>query len=166
MKFDLVTVPSHTIFCIRTTVPLTKIAPFLQPSYERLEQVLKDLNVESVAGRAYTYAISPDDIDIAAALVIAEKDRETVREAIEKAQHDNPDGSADDLELVTFEEGPAARATHHGNYNTLGNSWDAFSQELDSQSVKVAAPAFEDYVDRGGENSSSAVTDLYSYLER
>ena len=84
MKFDLVTVPSHTIFCIRTTVPLTKIAPFLQPSYERLEQVLKDLNVESVAGRADTYAISPDDIDITAALVIAEKDRDTVRDAIEK----------------------------------------------------------------------------------
>ena len=49
MKFDLVTVPSHTIFCIRTTVPLTKIAPFLQPSYERLEQLLKDINEETVA---------------------------------------------------------------------------------------------------------------------
>lgn len=84
MKLDLVTVPSHTIFCIRTTVPLTKIVPFLQPSYERLEQVLKDLNVESVAGRADAYAISPDDIDITAALVIAEKDRHTVRDAIEK----------------------------------------------------------------------------------
>src|SRR5699024_9460549 len=129
MKFDLVTVPSHTIFCIRTTVPLTKIAPFLQPSYERLQQVLKELNVESVSGRAYTYARSPDDIEIAAALVIAQKDREPVREAIEKPQHDHPDGSDDALELVTFEEGPVARGTHHGNYNTLGNSWDAFSQE-------------------------------------
>ena len=55
-----------------------------------------------------------------------------MRDAIEKAQHNNPDGSADGLELVTFEEGPAARATHHASYNTLGNSWDEFFLELAS----------------------------------
>ena len=164
MKFELTTVPAHHILCIRNSIPLAEISTFLKPCYERMEALMTKAGADSAGGRAYTYSISPDDMDIAAAFVIADQDLEAVQQAVAEAQETHGDGSADDVEIISFDEGPAAMAVHHGSYNQLGQSWDGFAQELATQGIKVAEPTFEDYVDRGDGDTSAAVTNLYWYL--
>ena len=165
MNIDMTTVPAHYILSIRNEVDLDSIPVFLKPSYERIEAIMQATGVKEVACRVYTYSISPDDIDLAAAYVIAEKDLDTVRQAIEAANNNDANGAFGALELIEIDERPAAMTIHHGSYNKLGDSWSAFGQELATRGLKVSEPTFEDYVDRGDGNSTAgAVTHLYWYL--
>ena len=109
--------------------------------------------------------MSPDGIDIAAAYVIADADLETIRHAAEESNNNDARGAFGGLELIELEESPAALTVHRGSYNKLGETWETFAQELATQGVKVAQPAFEDYVDRGnGNKTAETITNLYWYL--
>ena len=165
MKIEMTTVPAHHILSIRDTVPLDSIPTFLKPSYECIEALVSKAGIKEEACRAYTYSMSPDEIDIAAAYVIAEDDLDVIRAAVEEANNNDSNGAFGGLELIEFDERNAAMTVHHGSYNKLADSWSAFAQELATEGIKVSEPTFEDYVDRGdGSSTAEAVTNLYWYL--
>lgn len=165
MNIEMTTVPAHHILSIRDTVPLDSVPTFLKPAYERIEALVSKAEIREEACRAYTYSLSPDEIDIAAAYVIADEDLDVIRAAVEEANNNDSNGAFGGLELIEFDERNAAMTVHYGSYNKLAESWSAFAQELATEGIKVSEPTFEDYVDRGdGSSTSEAVTNLYWYL--
>lgn len=119
MKIEMTTVPAHHILSIRDTVPLDSIPTFLKPSYERIEALVNEAGIKEEACRAYTYSMSPDEIDIAAAYVIAEQDLDVIRAAVEESNNSDSNGAFGGLELIEFDERNAAMTVHHGSYNKL-----------------------------------------------
>lgn len=164
MAIETTTIPAHCALGIRKEVALNAVSDFIRPSYGVLEQVFDKAGAKIGACRSYTFSISPDEIDIAAAFVIADEELASILTALESAVSLEP-AVFGDVEIFEFEEGTAAVSIHHGSYNKLGESWDSFGQELAMAGMKVREPTFEEYVEMGdGESTADAVTELYWYL--